>query len=166
MTHAKGFTAVTNPLVNSYKRLVPDYEAPVYIAWSERNRSPLIRIPARRGVGTRIELRSPDPSCNPYLALAVTLSAGLDGIRNKIHPPEPINQNIFDLSESERKELGVETLPFTLGDALKWAAEDELIRRSLGDHIYNRFMEAKTIEWTSYRTQVHQWELENYLTVF
>ncbi|MCW3490710.1 type I glutamate--ammonia ligase [Dethiobacter alkaliphilus] len=164
--HIKGFTAVTNPLVNSYKRLVPGYEAPVYIAWSERNRSPLIRIPARRGIGTRIELRNPDPSCNPYLALAVTLQAGLDGIRNKITPPDPVNQNIYDMSEAERQELGIETLPLTLGNALEELKKDELVRKALGEHIYNRFLDAKTIEWNTYRTQVHQWEVENYLTVF
>lgn len=166
LKHVKGFTAITNPLVNSYKRLVPGYEAPVYIAWSERNRSPLVRIPARRGVGTRIELRNPDPSCNPYLALAVTLTAGLDGIKNKIMPPTPINQNIYDMPESDRIELGIETLPLTLGDALKELAKDQVIIDALGEHIYDRFLEAKTIEWTQYRTKVHQWEVDNYLTVF
>ena len=166
LSHVKGFTAVTNPLVNSYKRLVPGFEAPVYIAWSERNRSPLVRIPARRGIGTRIELRSPDPSCNPYLALAVTLSAGLDGIRKKLLPPAPVNQNIYEMNEEERHELGVETLPQTLGEALEELARSEVIREALGEHIYDRFMEAKTIEWTHYRTRVHQWELDNYLPVF
>lgn len=166
LKHVKGYCAVTNPLVNSYKRLVPGYEAPVYVAWSEHNRSPLIRIPARRGVGTRIELRNPDPSCNPYLALAVTLTAGLDGIKNKVMPPAPVDQNIYDMSEQERLELGIETLPKTLGDALAELSRNQVIRKALGAHIYDRFMEAKTIEWTRYRTQVHQWELDNYLTVF
>jgi glutamine synthetase len=166
LAHVKSFTAVTNPLVNSYKRLVPGFEAPVYIAWSEHNRSPLIRIPARRGIGTRIELRSPDPSCNPYLALAVTLCAGLDGIRKGLLPPEPVNQNIYEMNQEERHELGVETLPQTLGEALKELAASEVIRSALGEHIYNRFITAKTIEWTRYRTQVHQWELDNYLPVF
>lgn len=164
--HVKGFTAITNPLVNSYKRLVPGYEAPVYIAWSEHNRSPLIRIPARRGIGTRIELRNPDPSCNPYLTLAATLSAGLDGIKNKITPPAPVTQNIYDMSAEERAALGIESLPKTLGDALIELAANNVIRKALGEHIYEHFMEAKTIEWTLYRTQVHQWEVDNYLTVF
>jgi glutamine synthetase len=164
--HVKGFTAVTNPLVNSYKRLVPGYEAPVYIAWSEHNRSPLIRIPARRGVGTRIELRNPDPSCNPYLALAVTLSAGLDGIKNKIEPPASISHNIYDMTEQEREQHNIGTLPMTLGDALKELSQNDVVKNALGEHIYDRFMEAKRIEWTQYRTQVHKWELDNYLTVF
>lgn len=166
MEHAKGFTAVTNPLVNSYKRLVPGYEAPVYIAWSERNRSPLIRIPARRGTGTRIELRSPDPSCNPYLALAVTLMCGLDGIKRKLQPPPPINQNIYDMSEDERRQLGIETLPQTLGDAIKELEKDEVVKEALGEHIYDRFVEAKKLEWSHYRSQVHKWEIDHYLTVF
>lgn len=164
--HVKGFTAITNPLVNSYKRLVPGYEAPVYIAWSEHNRSPLIRIPARRGVGTRIELRNPDPSCNPYLTLAVTLRAGLDGIKNKIMPPAPVNQNIYDMTEQERAELGIDNLPKTLGDALIELGNNAVVRNALGEHIFDRFVEAKTIEWTQYRTQVHQWEVDHYLTVF
>ncbi|MDW7652265.1 MAG: type I glutamate--ammonia ligase [Bacillota bacterium] len=166
LKHVKGFTAVTNPLVNSYKRLVPGYEAPVYIAWSEHNRSPLIRIPARRGVGTRIELRNPDPSCNPYLALAVTLSCGLDGIKNRITPPEPVDLNIYDMTDKDRAEMGIDTLPLTLGNALEELAKDGVVRKALGEHIYGRFTEAKNIEWTRYRTQVHQWEVDHYLTVF
>jgi len=166
LRHVKGFTAITNPLVNSYKRLVPGFEAPVYIAWSEHNRSPLIRIPARRGVGTRIELRNPDPSCNPYLTLAVTLSAGLDGIKNKIMPPASVTQNIYDMSADERAVVGIESLPKTLGDALIELSANSVIKQALGNHIYEHFMEAKTIEWTQYRTQVHQWEVDNYLTVF
>ena len=166
LSHVKGFTAITNPLVNSYKRLVPGYEAPVYIAWSEHNRSPLIRIPARRGVGTRIELRNPDPSCNPYLTLAVTLMAGLDGIKNKTLPPAPVNLNIYDMTDVERAELSIGSLPTTLGNALDELSKNEVVRKALGEHIYDRFVEAKTIEWTRYRNQVHQWELDNYLTVF
>ena len=166
LSHVNGFTAITNPLVNSYKRLVPGYEAPVYIAWSEHNRSPLVRIPARRGVGTRVELRNPDPSCNPYLTLAVTLMAGLDGIKNKTLPPAPVNQNIYDMTDAERAELGIGSLPATLGNALYELSKNEVVRKALGEHIYDRFMEAKTIEWTRYRNQVHQWELDNYLTVF
>ncbi|HHX73829.1 MAG TPA: type I glutamate--ammonia ligase [Firmicutes bacterium] len=166
LKHVKGFCAITNPLVNSYKRLVPGYEAPVYIAWSEQNRSPLIRIPARRGVGTRIELRNPDPSCNPYLALAVTLAAGLDGIKNKIDPPAPVDLNIYDMTAAERRELGIDTLPSNLGEALQELSRNQLIRETLGTHIYSRFVEAKTIEWNDYQTQVHQWELDRYLSVF
>lgn len=166
MAHVKGFTAVTNPLVNSYKRLVPGYEAPVYIAWSERNRSPLIRIPARRGIGTRIELRSPDPSCNPYLALAVTLKAGLDGIKNGMVPPPPVNRNIYRMSIEERLELGIENLPGTLSDAINELVRDEVIREALGEHIFHHFVEAKRIEWDIYRTQVHGWEIDQYLAVF
>ena len=166
LKHVKGFCAITNPLVNSYKRLVPGYEAPVYIAWSEQNRSPLIRIPARRGVGTRIELRNPDPSCNPYLALAVTLAAGLDGIKNKIDPPAPVDLNIYDMTAAERRELGIDTLPSNLGEALQELSRNQLIRETLGTHIYSRFVEAKTIEWNEYQSQVHQWELDRYLSVF
>ena len=166
LSHVNGFTAITNPLVNSYKRLVPGYEAPVYIAWSEHNRSPLVRIPARRGVGTRVELRNPDPSCNPYLTLAVTLMAGLDGIKNKTLPPAPVNQNIYDMTDAERAEMGIGSLPATLGNALYELSKNEVVRKALGEHIYDRFVEAKTIEWTRYRNQVHQWELDNYLTVF
>ncbi|NLN07445.1 MAG: glutamine synthetase, partial [Firmicutes bacterium] len=166
LKHVKGFCAITNPLVNSYKRLIAGYEAPVYIAWSEQNRSPLIRIPARRGVGTRIELRNPDPSCNPYLALAVILAAGLDGIKNKIQPPAPVDLNVYDMTEEERRELGIEKLPANLGEALQELSRNKLIRETLGKHIFNRFMEAKTIEWNEYQAQVHQWELDRYLSVF
>ena len=166
LKHVQGYCAITNPLVNSYKRLVPGYEAPVYVAWSERNRSPLIRIPARRGIGTRIELRNPDPACNPYLAMAVTLAAGLDGIKNKILPPAPVDLNIYDMSESERKDHNIGTLPQDLGEALVELSKNELIKNALGEHIYDRFVAAKTIEWTRYQQQVHQWELDSYLTVF
>lgn len=166
MAHVKGFTAITNQLVNSYKRLVPGYEAPVYIAWSERNRSPLIRIPVRRGSGTRVELRSPDPSCNPYLALAVMLRSGLDGIEKKIEPPPPVNYNIYELEEAERIEKGIDTLPLNLGMALEEMAKDELVKETLGEHVFNRFYEAKKIEWNNYRIRVHPWEIEHYLKVF
>lgn len=166
MKHARAFTAITNPIVNSYKRLVPGYEAPVYIAWSERNRSPLIRVPAARGKQTRLELRSPDPSCNPYLALAVMLKAGLDGIKNKILPPDPVNVNIYSLTEEERARLGIDSLPGSLKEALTELKGDEVIREALGEHIFSRFVEAKEIEWDVYRTQIHQWEIDQYLTVF
>lgn len=166
MTHAKAITAVCNPLVNSYKRLVPGYEAPVYIAWADRNRSPLIRVPARRGLSTRIEFRSPDPSCNPYLALAVMLKAGLDGIRKHIQPPPPQNRNLYRMTPDEREMLGVDTLPGTLWEALQELDRDPVVQEALGEHIYHRFREAKIIEWNAYRTQVHPWELEQYLQVF
>jgi glutamine synthetase len=166
LAHAPAFTAVCNPLVNSYKRLVPGYEAPVYIAWSERNRSPLVRIPARRGLSTRIELRSPDPSCNPYLALAVTLAAGLDGIRRRMTPPPPVNRNIYAMSAEERDAEGIVGLPGTLREALRELQQDEVIQEALGDHIYAHFLHAKRIEWDIYRSQVHQWELDQYLGIF
>jgi glutamine synthetase len=166
MAHVRGFTAITNPLVNSYKRLVPGYEAPVYIAWSEVNRSPLIRIPARRGIGTRLELRSPDPSCNPYLALAVILKSGIDGIKRGLKAPDPVNRNIYKMTPAERQALGVGSLPGTLGEALEALAQDEVVQEALGQHIYHRFVEAKQIEWDIYRTQVSDWEIEQYLNVF
>lgn len=166
LRHAKGFTAIANPLVNSYKRLVPGYEAPVYLAWSEHNRSPLIRVPARRGIGTRLELRSPDPSCNPYLALAVTLKAGLDGIRKGIVPPPPVNRNIYEMDLDERRKYGIGSLPVSLEEAIEELLADEVIVSALGDHIVSRFVDAKRIETDVYRTQVHQWELDQYLSVF
>jgi glutamine synthetase len=166
LKHAPAITAITNPLVNSYKRLVAGYEAPVYIAWSAQNRSPLIRVPAKRGPATRLELRSPDPSCNPYLALAVSLKAGLDGIRNKIQPPEPINCNIYDMSENEREQGHIPCLPGSLYDALEALKNDSLIRETLGEHSYSRYMEAKLIEWNEYKMQISQWELDKYLNKF
>jgi glutamine synthetase len=166
LKHAKGFTAVTSPLVNSYKRLVPGYEAPVYVAWSEKNRSPLIRVPARRGIGTRLELRSPDPSCNPYLALAVTLKAGLDGVKKGIMPPPPVNRNIYEMDLEERRRYGISSLPGTLEEAIEELLRDEVVVSALGDHIVSRFVDAKRIETEVYRTQVHQWELDQYLSVF
>ncbi len=166
LTHARAFTAVCNPLVNSYKRIVPGYEAPVYLAWSERNRSPLIRIPARRGNSTRIELRSPDPSCNPYLALAVTLASGLDGIKRGMTAPEPVNRNIYTMSPEERHAEGILNLPGNLREALRALEDDDVVQDALGPHIYAAFMEAKQIEWDIYRTQVHQWELDQYLSIF
>ncbi len=166
LKHARAYTAICNPLVNSYKRLVPGYEAPVYIAWSERNRSPLVRIPARRGNSTRVELRSPDPSCNPYLALAVTLAAGLDGIKRQLTPPAPVNRNIYLMSPEERRAEGIHSLPGGLSEAMRDLEEDEVIQEALGHHIYANFMEAKQLEWDIYRSQVHQWELDQYLSVF
>lgn len=164
--HAPAFTAICNPLINSYKRLVPGYEAPSYIAWSERNRSPLVRIPARRGRSTRIELRSPDPSCNPYLAMAVTLAAGLDGIRCGMTPPAPVDRNIYAMSPEERQAEGIGQLPHNLREALRELEASPVIREALGEQIYNSFVEAKLIEWEIYRSQVHQWELDQYLSIF
>ncbi|KKM10222.1 glutamine synthetase [Clostridiales bacterium PH28_bin88] len=166
MDHARGMAAVTNPTVNSYKRLVPGYEAPVYIAWSARNRSPLIRIPAKRGLSTRIELRNPDPATNPYLALAVMLKAGLDGIKRKIQPPPATDRNIYHMDASTREELGIKSLPGSLAEALHELAKDQVIAGALGDHVYQHFVEAKRIEWDHYRMQVHSWEIEQYLTKF
>ena len=163
MKHIKSMTAITNPLVNSYKRLVPNYEAPVYIAWSASNRSPLIRIPANRGAATRLELRNPDPSANPYLTLAVCLAAGLDGIRNKLTPQDSVNCNLFELSEQERTVLGVESLPVNLCEAIKDLESNEFIKDVLGEHISKKYIEAKKVEWEDYRTQVTQWEIDQYL---
>jgi len=164
--HMKGMTAITNPLVNSYKRLVPGYEAPVYIAWSATNRSPLIRIPAARGEGTRIELRCPDPSANPYLALAVCLRAGLDGIANKIEPPASVNCNIFELTSEEKKELGIEAIPGTLIEAVNEMEKDEFVQGVLGKHVSSKYIEAKKAEWANYRSQVTDWEINQYLNQF
>ena len=166
MKHMKGMTAITNPLVNSYKRLVPGYEAPVYIAWSSTNRSPLIRIPASRGAGTRIELRCPDPSANPYLALAVCLRAGLDGIVNQIEPPASVDLNIFALSEEEKKKLGIEAIPGTLIQAVTELDKDELIRDVLGRHVSTKYIEAKKKEWENYASQVTDWEVNQYLNQY
>ena len=163
MKHMKGMTAVTNPLVNSYKRLVPGYEAPIYIAWSATNRSPLIRIPAARGEATRIELRCPDPAANPYLALAVCLAAGLDGIKNKINPPSPVKANIFHMGKEEKEMLNIESLPSNLHEAVKELREDKFVCSVLGDHIAKRYAKAKEAEWEAYREQITDWEISNYL---
>ncbi|MCL1792078.1 MAG: type I glutamate--ammonia ligase [Peptococcaceae bacterium] len=166
LAHAKAFTAVTNPTVNSYKRLVTGYEAPCHIAWSERNRSPLIRIPSKRGMSTRIEIRSADPSCNPYLALAVQLKAGLDGIKNEMKPPAPVDFNIFDLTDEELSRMGIEALPGNLKEALGALTRDEVIREALGPHIYSRFLEAKSREYEEYNMTVHDWEIRQYLATY
>lgn len=164
--HARALAAITNPTVNSYKRLVPGYEAPVYVAWSPRNRSPLIRVPAKRGPSTRLELRNPDPACNPYLAIAAMLKAGLDGIKNRIEPPAPLDRNIFKLTTEERQRLGIASLPGSLKEALACLEEDPVIKEALGEHVYNRFTEAKWLEWEDYQAQVHQWEIDQYLVKF
>ena len=163
MKHMKGMTAITNPLINSYKRLIPGFEAPVHIAWSGTNRSPLIRIPAARGEGTRVELRSPDSAANPYLALAVCLSAGLDGIKNKIMPPEAVNGNIFDMTEEEMEALHIEALPSDLNEAIEEMEKDEFIQGILGDHVSKKYAEAKREEWAAYRQQITDWEINEYL---
>ncbi|HEY8487294.1 MAG TPA: type I glutamate--ammonia ligase [Limnochordales bacterium] len=164
--HARAFTAITNPLVNSYKRLVPGYEAPVYISWSAQNRSALVRVPAARGSGTRVELRSPDPACNPYLAFAVIIAAGLDGIRRRLSPPESQNKNIYHMTAEERERAGIRSLPGSLQEACHELMRNELMARALGPHVFQRFVEAKRIEWEVYATQVHQWEIDQYLDTF
>lgn len=166
LDHVKGFTAITNPTVNSYKRLVPGYEAPCYIAWSAQNRSPLIRIPASRGMSTRIEVRSVDSSANPYLAMAAILKAGLDGIKRKLNPPKPVDRNIYEMNSAELAELGIGTLPTDLDHALIALGEDTVIQDALGSHICANFMEAKKVEWESYRITVHPWELERYMKMY
>ncbi|MDD4236979.1 MAG: type I glutamate--ammonia ligase [Desulfotomaculaceae bacterium] len=166
MKHARSMAALTNPTVNSYKRLVPGYEAPVYIAWSGRNRSPLIRIPAKRGSSTRVELRNPDPACNPYLAIAAALKAGLDGIKNKIQPPPPTDKNIYHMTAAERKELNIDSLPGSLAEAMQELAKDDVLKSALGDYVFEKFVEAKTLEWDHYRIQIHAWEVDEYLTKF
>lgn len=164
--NATAFTAVTNPTVNSYKRLVPGYEAPCYVAWSAQNRSPLIRIPASRGLSTRVEVRSVDPAANPYLAMAVLLQAGLDGIKNKLTPPAPVDRNIYVMDKEEREEVGIVDLPATLAAALDELKRSEVIREALGEHILEHFVEAKEIEWDMFRTQVHPWEREQYMSMY
>lgn len=164
MKNIKSIVALTNPLVNSYKRLVPGYEAPVYIAWSARNRSPLIRVPAARGDSTRLELRCPDPSCNPYLALAAILAAGLDGIENKIEPPAPINKNVYQMTDEQKSEEEIYLLPGNLKEAIDEMSKSELVKEVLGDHIFTKYIEAKNKEWDEYRLRITQWELDQYLT--
>lgn len=166
MKHIKAITAVTNPTINSYKRLVSGYEAPVNIAWSTGNRSPLIRIPVKREESTRIEVRSPDPSCNPYFAFALCLQAGLKGIEDKIMPPGPVNKNIYEMNEEEREEAGIDNLPGTLEKAIEEFKKDSFIRIALGEHISERFLDAKELEVKLYNEAVHQWELDQYLTRF
>ncbi|KZU43664.1 type I glutamate--ammonia ligase [Lactiplantibacillus plantarum] len=166
MKHARSYTAVTNPTVNSYKRLVPGYEAPVYVAWSASNRSPMIRIPSARGLSTRLELRSVDASTNPYLAFAAVLEAGLDGIKNGIEPPKSVDRNIYVMDEDERAAAGIADLPSTLHNALKEFQTDSTMKKALGPHIYQSFLEAKRLEWASYRQQVSEWERDQYMELY
>ena len=166
LRHARGLCAVTNPLVNSYKRLVPGYEAPVNVAWSMRNRSPMIRVPDRRGSGTRIELRTPDPAANPSLALTVTLAAGLEGIETQAEWREPVNQNIWEMSYRERRRLRIDDLPQDLNEACDALEKDEVVQTALGEHVAEHYLNAKRQEWREYVTQVSQWELDQYLAKY
>ncbi|WP_396208682.1 type I glutamate--ammonia ligase [Gemmatimonas sp.] len=163
LRHARAMTAVTNPLVNSYKRLVPGFEAPVNVAWSMRNRSPMIRVPERRGAGTRLELRTPDPAANPYLALTVMLAAGLDGLATQADWREPVNTNIWELSFRERRRLRIDDLPQSLSEACDELEKDEVMCEALGDHITQQFLAAKRSEWNEYNQRVTAWELDRYL---
>jgi glutamine synthetase len=163
MKHIKGMSLILNPTINSYKRLVPGYEAPVYISWSRTNRTPLIRIPAVGGQNTRIELRSPDPSCNPYLALAVCLAAGLDGIENKLICAEPINKNNYKITDEEIREKDIERLPRNLYEAVEEFKKDEWIQNILGKHISEEYVEMKMKEWKQYEEQITDWEISQYL---
>lgn len=168
LKHAREISSIFAQWVNSYKRLVPGYEAPVYIAWSRRNRSALIRIPEYypgKEQATRCEFRSPDPACNPYLTFAVMLAAGLEGIEKKYKLPKPMEKNLYELSESERDELRIEALPDNLGEAIEITSNSELVKKTLGDHVFKRFVELKRIEWEDYRIQVTQYELDKYLAV-
>ena len=166
LKHARGYAAITNPTVNSYKRLVPGYEAPCYVAWSASNRSPMVRIPASRGLSARIEVRNPDPAANPYLALAVMLRAGLAGIKNKYPLPAPTDRNIYVMTEEERIEEDIPSLPADLKVALDEMLRDEVVCETLGDHALSHFYELKEIEWDMYRTQVHAWERDQYMTLY
>jgi glutamine synthetase len=163
LRHASAITAIGNPTINSYKRLVPGYEAPVDITWSCYDRSTYVRVPAASGQSTRVELRGPDPAANPYLILAVALKAGLDGIKNQIAPAQQMQESTYDLSSEERRVLGIESLPKSLREALDCLAADPVIRSVLGEHAYQHYVKAKLIEWEVFRTQVHQWEKEQYL---
>jgi glutamine synthetase len=167
--HARAMSAVLSPTVNSYKRLVPGYEAPVYISWARNNRSALVRVPRinpKAIKATRVELRCPDPACNPYLAFAVMLACGLDGVRRELAPPEPVEENLYDMGSEERANRNIPSLPASLGEALEALKGDGVIREALGNHVFERFIDAKTQEWDEYRTQVSQWELDRYLPLY
>ncbi|MEA3469256.1 MAG: type I glutamate--ammonia ligase [Thermodesulfobacteriota bacterium] len=166
LKNARGFAAVTNPLVNSYKRLVPGYEAPVYAAWSASNRSALVRIPASRGLGTRTEVRCPDPACNPYLALAMMLNSGLDGVKNKLTPPPSVDKDIFKMSGAEMDEAGIHVMPGSLKEAIEELKANPIAKETLGAHIFEKYIEAKEAEWDRYRTAVTDWELDEYLDIY
>lgn len=163
MHHMRGMTAITNPIVNSYKRLVPGFEAPTYIAWSATNRSPLVRVPASRGTGTRVELRCPDCACNPYLAIAVCLAAGLDGIKKKMTPPASVQKDIYAMTEEERKEAGIGELPKNLYEAIQEMKHSSFVKEVLGEEVYKKYIRAKKAEWNEYTSQVTDWEIDRYL---
>jgi len=166
LKHAPEITAITNQWINSYKRLVPGYEAPVYISWARRNRSTMVRVPMYKPGkenATRVEFRSPDPACNPYLAFSVMLAAGLEGIKNKYELPEPIEKDVYSMSASEKKKAGISALPGTLIEAISLTENSELVKNALGDHVFNNFIASKKIEWDAYRMQVSEWELGEYL---
>ncbi|MDH5696498.1 MAG: glutamine synthetase family protein [Dehalococcoidia bacterium] len=168
LKHAPEITAVTSQWVNSYKRLVPGYEAPVYLSWARRNRSDLIRVPEYRPgreKATRIEFRSPDPACNPYLAFSVMLAAGLEGIEKSLEPPPPVEENVYEMTDEERRERGIDTLPASLLEAIMLAEKSELVRKALGEHVFEAFIQNKKIEWDQYRTQVTDYELKKYLPI-
>jgi glutamine synthetase len=168
LKHSKEITSITSQWVNSYKRLVPGYEAPVYISWARRNRSALVRVPMYKPgkeKATRIEFRSPDPACNPYLAFAVMLAAGLKGIEKGYELPPPVEEDIFEMSEASRKKHGIESLPGSLSEAIQLTEKSELVKETLGDHVFEKFIENKKIEWDQYRTHVSQFELEKYLPI-
>ncbi|MFD1672784.1 type I glutamate--ammonia ligase [Agrilactobacillus yilanensis] len=166
LEHARALTAINNPTVNSYKRLVPGFEAPVYVAWSGRNRSPLIRVPQSRGLSTRLEMRSVDPTANPYLAIASVLNAGLDGLAQGKEPVAAVDRNIYRMNEDERKDNKITDLPSTLHNALKSLAKDEVIKGALGPHLYRSFVDSKDLEWSAYRQTVSQWERDQYLELY
>ena len=168
LKHAPEITAVCNQWVNSYKRLVPGYEAPVYLSWARRNRSDLVRVPEYRPgreKATRIEFRSPDPACNPYLAFSVMLAAGLEGIEKGYEPPEPVEENVYEMSAKEREERGIGVLPASLLEAIQVAETSEVVRKALGDHVFEAFIQNKKIEWDEYRSQVTEFELDRYLPI-
>jgi glutamine synthetase len=168
MRHAREMAAVTNQWVNSYKRLVPGYEAPVYVSWARRNRSTMVRVPMYKPgkeMATRIEFRSPDPACNPYLAFAVMLAAGLKGIEENYSPPEPIEEDIYEMDQAAREQAGIDSLPGNLFEAIQIVEKSELVRETLGDHIFEKFIENKKIEWDKYRTHVSNYEIDNYLAI-
>jgi glutamine synthetase len=169
LAHIRGMTAVLNPLVNSYRRLVPGYEAPVYVSWARQNRSALIRVPAIRSgrtAATRIELRCPDPACNPYLAYAVMLAAGLNGIENELELPEPVEENLYHFTEDDLERRSVRTLPGTLGEAIVELEHDDVVRSALGEHVYARLTETQRREWTTFCRHVTPWERERYLELY
>jgi glutamine synthetase len=163
MKHINAITAVANPLVNSYKRLIPGYEAPVDVAWSYSNRSPLVRIPTARGSRTRIELRSPDMTCNPYLLFACCLNAGLDGVKNQISPPDPVRENLFKLTDEELIARHIARLPSNLHEAIEYLKQDKLIKNTLGEHIFRNYIREKEKEWRTYQTKLTNWEVDNYI---